>query len=363
MTNVRKTNKILSKAVVLCITAVLILTTVAIADTNEENVALNKTTRVVGNLPPIDKGEVELSYYDPATLQNVIGIGGGTPPYVWQSAIRLTAEELGPYAGGELTEAIVLPSVDNGEPEIYAKLIIYGEGSATAPGSILFEDDTLYFDTTDFYEIPIDPPIALNDHNEIWIACEWEQIFEGTFVAYADNGPAVDGKGDWAYFNSAWSELQIYGLDYNWAMGGIVEGNFVDLACDGTLSWKGVESGATVTSTITVENAGDSGSELNWEIDSWPSWGTWTFTPASGTGLTPEDGPVTIQVEVVAPDETQGDVFSGEVKIINSDGPGDFCIIGASLKDAVSQPSLILQFIQALALRFPILSMILEALI
>jgi len=38
-----------------------------------------------------------------------------------------------------------------------------------------------------------------------------------------DTGPAVDGKGDWG-FDGTWSELQIYGLDYNWAIGAIVEG-------------------------------------------------------------------------------------------------------------------------------------------
>jgi hypothetical protein len=132
-----------------------------------------------------------------------------------------------------------------------------------------------------------------------------------------------------------------------------------DLDCDGVLNWEDIEPGSTVTGEFTVENIGDPGSLLDWEIESYPEWGNWTFTPSSGTDLTPEDGVITIDVEVVAPDE--GEEFTGEVKIVNSNDPDDFCIIDATLKDQVSHPSLILQFMEMLAERFPILAMVLEA--
>jgi hypothetical protein len=98
-----------------------------------------------------------------------------------------------------------------------------------------------------------------------------------------------------------------------------------DLDCDGSLCWTDVEPGATVTGSFTVENIGATGSELNWEIESYPDWGTWTFTPDSGTGLTPEDGAVTIDVEVIWPEESFEPY--GCVKIVNSEDPDDFCII------------------------------------
>ena len=158
----------LSKAVVLSIAAVLMLTSVVIADTSEEYIKFNKTISIFNNHPSVGKGEIELKYYDETTLQNVIGVYGGTPPYHWQGAIRLTQEELGPYSDGELTKVSVLPCVDQGEPEIFAKLIIYGEGTSSSPGSIIYEDDTLYFDTTEWYIIDIPTPIAIADHNEIW---------------------------------------------------------------------------------------------------------------------------------------------------------------------------------------------------
>ncbi len=96
-----------------------------------------------------------------------------------------------------------------------------------------------------------------------------------------------------------------------------------DLDCNGCLCWTEVEPGAIVTGSFTVENIGDPESLLDWEIESYPDWGTWTFDPDSGTGLKPEDGPVTIEVEVIWPEETNG----GEIKIVNCENPDDFCTI------------------------------------
>ena len=96
-----------------------------------------------------------------------------------------------------------------------------------------------------------------------------------------------------------------------------------DLDCDGCLCWTEVEPGETATGRFTVENIGDPESLLDWEIESYPDWGTWTFDPDSGTGLTPEDGGITVDVEVVWPEEADG----GEIKIVNCENPDDFCII------------------------------------
>ncbi len=76
-----------------------------------------------------------------------------------------------------------------------------------------------------------------------------------------------------------------------------------DLDCEGSLSWAKVKPGATVLGNFTVQNIGDATSELDWIITEWPDWGEWTFTPESGTDLTPEDGSITILVQVVAPSE------------------------------------------------------------
>lgn len=103
-----------------------------------------------------------------------------------------------------------------------------------------------------------------------------------------------------------------------------------DLECDGSLSWDDITPGATVQGSFTVSNGGDPGSLLNWEVLSYPDWGTWTFTPSSGTNL-PTGDSVTVQVKVVVPNE-ENTQFQGAVTIINSDKTADSCVIPVTLK-------------------------------
>jgi hypothetical protein len=251
----KKTNKILSEAVVLLITAVLITSMSAVvADTPENVISSVKTSAIVGDLPTI--GEMELSYYNPDTLQNVIGLSGGTPPYYWASAIRLTQDELGAYAGWDMTKVIVALSCDNGQTEVWADLVIYGEGTATAPGSIIYEEIGLYFDATEFYTLELTDVIALDDHAEIWIAMWWEQTEEGAYIPYCDEGPAVDEKGDWANLGSGWAELQNLNpdLDMNWGMGAIIEGTNAELSIINVKGPIGVNAGIKNAGEIAAEN-------------------------------------------------------------------------------------------------------------
>jgi len=55
-----------------------------------------------------------------------------------------------------------------------------------------------------------------------------------------------------------------------------------------------------------------------------------------GDNLKPGDEPVTVEVDVVAPDE-QNEEFTGEIKIVNSEDPDDTCTIDVSLATPVNQ--------------------------
>ena len=112
-----------------------------------------------------------------------------------------------------------------------------------------------------------------------------------------------------------------------------------DLDCEGELIWDGVEGGTSVNGNFTVENFGDPGTELDWEIIEWPEWGNWTFTPISGNELKPEDGKITVNVSVAAPKQITipykdrvDNEYIGEVKIINLENSSDFEIIPVYLK-------------------------------
>jgi len=124
---------------------------------------------------------------------------------------------------------------------------------------------------------------------------------------------------------------------------------------NGTLSWTNVTHGATVEGSFTIRNIGEPNSTLYWKVVDYPSWGTWSFSPASGNALTPEQGPVTINVSVVAPDEKRS-TFSGTIKVVNLRNYNDFCLISISLVTPANQQiphPFVHQLLEKLLQRFP----------
>ena len=104
-----------------------------------------------------------------------------------------------------------------------------------------------------------------------------------------------------------------------------------DLDCEGNLVWTEVEPGSLINSTVSIENIGEPGSLLDWEIVDWPEdFGTWTFNPSVGLDLTPEDGVVVVNISVVAPDKKNKE-FLGNITITNKNDENDSCIIPVSI--------------------------------
>jgi hypothetical protein len=113
------------------------------------------------------------------------------------------------------------------------------------------------------------------------------------------------------------------------------QNNTPDLNCTGSLSWSNIKPGATVHDSFKVQNVGDPGSLLNWTVNNSITWGNWTFTPSSGEGLTPEQGPVTVQVYVIAPNEKNAE-FQGLLQVQNQNNASDFDTIPVTLKTSAS---------------------------
>jgi hypothetical protein len=116
----------------------------------------------------------------------------------------------------------------------------------------------------------------------------------------------------------------------------IFKGPTPDLDCSGTLNWTDVKPGGTVSGEFQVANIGDPNSELSWKIDSYPDWGTWSFTPSNGSELTPAMGAITVGVMVVAPPDKKTQ-FTGEIKVVNTKDNTDFDVISVSLKTPLNQ--------------------------
>ena len=131
-------------------------------------------------------------------------------------------------------------------------------------------------------------------------------------------------------------------------------GPVADLDCEGSLTWTDINAGATVTDEIQVSNIGETSSLLNWEVATYPVWGTWTFTPSSGTDLEVGSS-VTINVSVVAPN-VKNEEFTGIVKLVNSIDASDFCEIDASLTTPRARTNnIILRILERFPNAFPIL--------
>ena len=123
-----------------------------------------------------------------------------------------------------------------------------------------------------------------------------------------------------------------------------------DLDCEGMLHWSDVRPGDTVEGNFTLKNIGEAFSLLEWEITEYPEWGYWTFYPKSGTGLTPEDGAITVNITVIAPDEKDNE-STGNITIMNKHNRSDKCTIPVYLKTPKNKP---------FNFNFPLISWLLE---
>jgi len=108
-----------------------------------------------------------------------------------------------------------------------------------------------------------------------------------------------------------------------------------DLQCTGNLSWSNIKPGGTVHGSFQVQNVGDPGSLLNWTINNTLTWGTWTFIPSSGEGLTPGQRPVTVDIHVVTPKENNAE-FHGNLTVLNKNNASDVHTIPVTLKTGAS---------------------------
>jgi hypothetical protein len=113
------------------------------------------------------------------------------------------------------------------------------------------------------------------------------------------------------------------------------EPNIPDLNGEGSMSWDDVEPGATLQGSFQIQNIGSPNSSLDWEVESFPSWGTWSFSPEAGENLTPEEGKITVQVTVIAPNQENTE-FEGLIRVVNKDNPDDFLEIPIKLKTPVN---------------------------
>jgi hypothetical protein len=213
------------------------------------------------------------------------------------------------------------------------------------------------------YDVVLPEPFQALANEIYWIAIQWKGDYPPQW-GWETNGAnpeklSVSVQGFPLLGTNYWTPNTAYGDMAFYLTGPEIPEPAI--CCEGSLVWENVKTLVTVNGTFQVCNCGDPGSLLNWKVDtaSIPAWGTWTFTPSSGTGLAQPDC-VTITVEVKAPAQKKK-TFTGKIKMINSDDPTDFCEIDVSLKTprAINGFSLMQWILQRYPNMFPILRNIL----
>ncbi len=126
------------------------------------------------------------------------------------------------------------------------------------------------------------------------------------------------GEEDFEYGESEDYLLQIKGDTQN-----------ADLECEDHIIWTNVKPGATVDTTFKVKNIGPIESMLNWKIKNDPEFGSWTFTPSSGSNLGGGSS-TTVIAKCIAPSQ-KNKKFTGDIVIENTDDPSDTCKVKVEL--------------------------------
>lgn len=217
--------KFLKEAAVLFIITLMLLSSIVVmADTNKNEVRL-VAAGSNGDFgePEKSRDEFFLGFYDEYTIDyDALGLTGGTPPYTWRFAIKLTPDELQGFIDHQV---IAARFYHHEEINHDGTLFFYDQGaSPNIPGSTLASKAYSTGAASGWVRVDLTTPFQLNPTRDLWVAF---RIISGEqdFPASVDAGPAVDGKGDWANLGGPWEEVQDYGFDYNFCIDAIVEGD------------------------------------------------------------------------------------------------------------------------------------------
>ena len=334
---------ILKGAGVLLIAAVMILSTISVtANTDETKLVALQTKSGIKYVP-----QPKLTEPMPSRLEDFTeGFEGGAIPTGW-----LNVDDDGDLYFWEIPDSSGMPAHSGNHCAASASYVNDPGIPLTPDNWLVTVPMTTSATSVLTYWVAAQDPDWAQEHMEVWISTTGSTV-PGDFTDQVDDYTCPAGSSDYVERTidlSSYDGENIYiafrhcdVTDMFWIKIDDItvtdvefqEPGVPDLDCSGTLSWADITPEDTVEGSFIVENIGETPSYLSWEIESYPDWGTWTIEPDSGTGLA-DGNSVTVEVTVVAPEDPETE-FTGEVKIVNSDDPSDFCIIAASLVTPVS---------------------------
>ncbi len=129
-------------------------------------------------------------------------------------AHRFEAADLTAYAGQTITQIKFLPAYENC---IYTVKVWTG-GSATNAGTLVTSQVVTAPTINEWNLAILNTPVPIPATGELWFG--YNINTQGGYPGGCDAGPAVGGKGNMIYFNSAWQPLTALAatLNYNWSI-------------------------------------------------------------------------------------------------------------------------------------------------
>jgi hypothetical protein len=137
-------------------------------------------------------------------------------------AVKFTADILSPYTGCNLTAVKVY--IQNPTVGDTVNVKIYGPGTSTDPGELLWSSPPVIVDSNAWNLIPLPIPVKILQ-SDLWVGIEARAGHQGAHSwAGCDAGPN-DPDGQYIYFSNAWYKLTALGaaFTYNWNIRAIIE--------------------------------------------------------------------------------------------------------------------------------------------
>ncbi len=226
--------------------------------------------------------------------------------------------------------------------------------------------ETGFIEYLGFHTVDLDYPVELLENDDFYIYLKLSDgghpydctsdvpVLLSTPTFTLVESTSIQGQS--YYINgSTWQDLYDFDSTANFCIKGLAgESLGTNLECGGEIVFKRIEPGSTITDNFTVENVGESFSRLDWEIDEYPTWGTWSFDQLEGDNLRPEDGAIAVELTVIVPNEEDTE-FNGELKIVNKQNSSDFCTIDISIATPVNHNGTHSIFLEKILERFPFL--------
>jgi len=210
-----------NKILVIFVCIIMIVTVVSVTGKNDNLKQEKEKLDLISSLGPLEAdikgkdikkiGFEDWLHFDNGENDLSLGLtNGGT--FEW--AARFTPAELFNFSGYQISMVRYHHDWTGGPFDMDGKVKIYKEGNSSKPGDLITSEEFTAYEN-DWTTIELSYPVLIEGDKDVWVSIEGTHS-PGEFPAGMDPGPAVDGKGDWIYFEEGgWQELQDLGYDRN----------------------------------------------------------------------------------------------------------------------------------------------------